>query len=172
MDYKKKYQLFLGGVVVFLFLSYWLAFGKTWNAYRASQQLTQQQSSAGQAWQQIEQYEQQLAHLEKQQGNPSFSQNYLFQQVTTFCQEQGLSIQSMPESIVYKEQDMQILHNPITVEGAFIPMVKLLYELEQQQHLGQVVSVDFKLGKNYQSRQQELTAAIYLQNIKTISKPQ
>lgn len=172
MDYKKKYQLFLGGLVLFLLLSYWLAFGKTWNAYHTSQQLAKQQSNAGQAWQQIEQFEQQLANLDAQQNGQSFSQNYLFQQVTTFCQENGLSIQSMPESIIYQEQDVQILHNPIKVEGAFIPMVELLYELEQHQHLGQVVSVDFAMGKNYQSRQQELTASIYLQNIKTNSKPQ
>ena len=172
MDYKKKYQLLLAGIVCFCFLSYWLAFGKTWSAYKKTQQLQQQHSNAGQAWQQIEQYQRQLNQLEAQQSNQNFTQNRLFQQVTAFCQERQLAIQDMPESMVYNEQDMQILHNPIKVEGAFIPMVQLLHELEQTQRLGRIVSVDFNLAKNHRSRQTELTASIYLQNIQNNPKPQ
>ena len=69
-----------------------------------------------------------------------------------------------------EQQDLKILHNPIKVEGTFIPMVKLLYNLEQTQQLGRIVSVEFNLGKNYQSRQAELTANIQLQNIQSKTK--
>lgn len=165
MDYQQKYRFLLIGIVFFVVVAYWLAFSKTWTAYQASTQLEQQLSSAGQAWQDIESYQQQIQQLEAQQNNQSFTQNYFFQKITAFCQEHQLAIQDMPESMVYEQQDMKILHNPLKVEGAFVPMVRLLYHLEQEEQLGRVVSVDFNLGKNYQSRKEELTAHIHLQNI-------
>lgn len=165
MDYQQKYKLLLGAIALFLVVAYWLAFSKTWQAYQTSAALEQQLSSAGQAWQDIESYQQQIQQLEAQQNNQSFTQNYFFQKVTSFCQEQQLAIQDMPESRVYEQQDVEILHNPLKVEGQFIPMVRLLYHLEQEEQLGRVVSVEFNLGKNYQSRKEELTAHIHLQNI-------
>jgi len=170
MNYKQKYQLLLGGIGLFLIIAYYLAFGKTWAAYQISNQLQEQLSSAGQAWQQIEGYERQLKQLESEQNNQFFTQNYLFQKVTTFCQENKLAIQEMPESIVYEQQDVEILHNPIKVEGTFVSMVQLLYHLEQKEQLGRIVFVEFNLEKNYQSRQPELTANIHLQNIQNKAK--
>lgn len=170
MNYKQKYQLLLGGIVLFLIVAYSLAFGKTWRAYQTSMELEQKLSSAGQAWQEIERYQKQLKQLESEQNNQSFTQNNLFQKVSSFCQENKLAIQEMPESVVYEQQDLEILHNPIKVEGTFIPMVQLLYNLEQKQQLGRIVSVEFNLGKNYQSRQPELTAHIQLQNIQNKAK--
>lgn len=170
MNYKQKYQLNLAAIAVFFMLAYWLAFSKTWNSYRSVIKLEQQSSSAGQAWQEIESYQHQLSALDGRQNNQSFTQNGLFQKVTAFCQEHRLAIQEMPESFIYEQQDLTILHNPIKVEGNFIPMVKLLYLLEKEEQLGRVVSAEFKLGKNYQSRKQELTAKIHLQNIQNKPK--
>lgn len=165
MDYKKRYQLLLLGAGLFLVIAYWLAFGKTWRLRQEVVQLDQQRSSAGQAWQEIEHYEQQLAQLETKQGSGAFTQNQLFQTVTAFCQERQLAIQDLPESSIYKEQDLHILHNAIQVQGAFIPMVQLIYLLEQERRLGRVVSVDFETKRNPRSRQEELRATIHLQNI-------
>lgn len=170
MNYKQKYQLLLGGIALFLIIAYSLAFGKTWTAYQTTTQLEQKLSSAEQAWQEIEGYQRQLKQLESEQNNQSFTQNNLFQKVSSFCQENKLAIQTMPESVVYEQQDVEILNNSIKVEGTFIPMVQLLYNLEQKQQLGRVVSVEFNLGKNYQSRQAELTANIHLQNVQNNAK--
>ncbi|MGH1338870.1 MAG: hypothetical protein ACRBFS_22330 [Aureispira sp.] len=164
-NHQQRYQLLLGGIAAFLVVAYWLAFSKTWVAYNKTTTLEQQLSSASQAWQEIEAYQQQMEQLEAQQNNQSFTQNYFFQKVTAFCQEHELTIQAMPESVIYEEEEADVLLNPLQVEGQFIPMIRLLYHLEQQQQLGSVVSVTFNLGKNYQSRQQELTASIFLQNI-------
>lgn len=165
MTYKQKYQLLLVGILAFTFIAYWLAFGKTWAAYSKTKTLQQQLSNADQAWKQIQTYQQQLKELEAEQNNQNFSQNTLFQKVTNFCHDKKLAIREMPESKVYKQQDIKILHNPIKVEGSYIPIVQLLYELEQKQKLGKVVSVEFNLGKNLQNRKKELVASIYLQNI-------
>lgn len=165
MDYQKKYRLLIGGAVLFLLLAYLLAFSKTWTAYQTANQLEQRLSNAGQAWQEIEEYQRRLDQLETQQSGSSFTPNQLFQHVAAFCQDHHLAIQAMPASTVYQQQDVEILHNPIHVQGAFIPMVKLLYDLERTQHLGRVVSVEFALERNYQSRLEELTAKIHLQNV-------
>ena len=165
MDYKKRYQLLVGGAFLFLLLAYWLAFGKTWALYQEVSELEERQANAGQAWQEISSFEQQLEQLDAQQNNPSFTQNQLFQKVTAFCQEQQLAIQAMPESAIYEEQDVSILHNSIQVQGAFIPMVRLIYALERQQQLGRVVSVEFSTKKNLRTRNRELSASIALQNI-------
>ena len=165
MTEQQRYRLLLGGAFLFLLLAYGLAFGKTWDLYQETQQLDQQRSSAGRAWQEIEQYQQQLQQLEAQQGPGRFDPNDLFQSVTAFCQEHQLAIQSMPESAQYQEQDLVILHHTIQVQGAFVPMVQLLYALEQEQQLGRVVSVAFSAKRNNRTRTRELTATIALQNI-------
>lgn len=165
MDYKKKYRLLLGGAFLFLLLAYALAFGKTWAAYRATARLEQQLSNAGRAWQEIESYERELRQLDTEPSGTPFSQNALFQRVADFCQEHRLAIQAMPESTVYREQDLQLLHNTIRVQGDFIAMVRLLYYLEQEQRLGRIVSVEFALERNYQRRAEELTAHLHLQNV-------
>lgn len=171
MDYKKRYKLLLGGAALFLLVAYWLAFHKTWNLRQEVVQLAQQRSNAGQLLQEIGYYEQQLAQLEAQQGSSTFTQNQLFQSVTNFCQEHRLIIQALPESRIYPEQDLHILHNEIQVTGAFIPIVQLIYTLEQEEHLGRVVSVDFGSKRNPRSREEELIATIHLQNIQKQSPP-
>ncbi|BDS14298.1 hypothetical protein [Aureispira anguillae] len=165
MNYKQKYQALLGGIVLFVVLAYFLAFGKTWTAYRTTTQLEQRLSNAAQAWKDIETYQHQLNQLSKEQNNQHFTPNNLFQKVTGFCQENKLGIKGMSEPTVYQQEDMVILQNAIRVEGTFIPMVELLYTLEQKEQLGRVVSAEFELTKNYQSRKKELIGTIYLQNI-------
>jgi hypothetical protein len=166
MSSKKKYQLLWLGISLFCLIAWWLAFSKTWSAYQQSKQIQNQLVEAGSAWQEIEYYEQQLNQIEEQNNRP-FTPSLLFNEVTNFCQEKQLSILQMPASTIYKEQGIEILHNPIKVKGDFVPIVELLYELEQQQQLGNIVSVEFETKRNVQNRQKELSATFYLQNIKT-----
>lgn len=166
MNNKKKYQLLWGGIALFSIIAWWLAFGKTWSIYTDNLVMKKQLAKADNAWQEIEYYEQQLKTIEKQNSRP-FTPALLFSEVTDFCQQHQLSIIKMPASTIYTEQEIEILQNPIEVQGHFVPMVELIYELEQKQQLGNVVSVVFDTKKNIRSRQKELTATIYLQNIKT-----
>jgi len=164
MSNKKKFKYLIGGLIIFTIVAWLLAFGKTWKVYLHVHQMENRLAEVGGAWQKIENYQKQLDQLEEQH-NHHFTEVYLFDEITIFCQQHQLAIQEMPESKIYEEQGMQILQNPIKVEGAYIPMVELLYELEQKQQLGRVVSVKFQFGKNIQNRKEELTAKIHLQNI-------
>lgn len=171
MTPKKRYQLLLAGLVIFLLLAYQLAFGKTWALRQDIQRLEAQKQAASTAAQDIQQYQTALAELDQQQQHPAFSPNLLFDLVTEFCQKEGLDIKAMPAAQVFQEEDLKILHHPIQVAGNYLSMVKLLYELEQVKRLGRIASVQFELLKNYQSRQKELVATIALQNIQS-TEPQ
>ena len=167
---KKKYHILLSGTFLFCLLAYWLAFGKTWNLYCSVQQLQQQKSSATGILQEINALQKQTEKMNKGQQNKGFTQNYFFQSMTAYCQEQKLAIHEMPQSKIYRQEDLEILQNHLLVEGNFVPMVRLINELEDKQQLGRVVSAEFMLTKNFQSRKNELTAALSIQNIQNTEK--
>ena len=168
MTSKKKYQLLCLGTILFFFIAWQLAFGKTWAAYQQTHQIQNKLVQAGNAWQEIEYYEQQLKKINKQSSR-IFTPELLFSEVTNFCQKKKLAIIQMPLSTKYIEQGIEVLHNPIQVKGSFKATVELLHELEQKQQLGNIVSVEFKTKRNIKSRQLELITTLYLQNIKTQS---
>ena len=165
--YKQK-TIALGiGSFLFLILAYQLAFKKTFiersKYHDAQNRLDNVQSLE----KEVAQYHGLLANFDQNTtSNLPPSQTNLYELISSFCDENDLIIEEMPEVSVYDNTDFLLEQHIFTFKGEYRTMLRLLYAIEQEWKIAKVVSSHFYLEKNRQTRQEELKAQFHLQNIK------
>ena len=102
---------------------------------------------------------------ESYENNEEFQQ-LLLDKVSDYCQRKKLVLKEFPQPEARLENDYLVETNRVVVEGRFESLLELVYELEQKERLGKVAGVQFLSKKELRTRKLQLTAAIYLQNIK------
>ncbi|OFX36398.1 MAG: hypothetical protein A2X08_14930 [Bacteroidetes bacterium GWA2_32_17] len=170
--YNKKVKLLAIGVVVMLFLSYYLSFRKTINIYMECSEYKNQLKNIQTAPSEILNVEQQLASIERSVGmNPDTStdfQKILLEKVSEYCQKNNVVLTEFPETIYFKNQDFEVETNQVVIEGNFIKILTLVYNLEQKFRLGKIVSLRFASQKDYKTGSIKLFATLYFQNFKKV----
>lgn len=135
---------------------------QNWQANKISLQ------SAASAPVQIQEYQNQIASLEKNFKQVIYDRETLFEVVNTFCRENQLSLTNFPPEIRKEQNDYRIITNEIEVQGKYANMVRLAYELEFVKQLGHIASTTFKREQNRQTKRTELKGTIYLQNLQNL----
>jgi hypothetical protein len=93
----------------------------------------------------------------------------LLESVTGYVQQNSLILKDFPQPYVVTSDGYVTKTAQLTVEGDFIPLLKLIYFLEKDYSVGKVVAVDFKTFKELRTRKRKLNTTIYLQNVKAES---
>ena len=104
----------------------------------------------------------------KQQGSGMDNQQLLLGIISDYCNENDLVLKDFPLPIIFNDKDYIIETNIFEIQGGFIKLLKLVYELEQKTIVGKVMSVNYEIKKNYKTKSYALTATIYLQNLKKL----
>ncbi|MBI5541222.1 MAG: hypothetical protein HY951_14245 [Bacteroidia bacterium] len=168
--YNKKVKLLAIGVVVMLFLSYYLSFRKTISSYSECQDYKSQLENIQTAPAEISNVEQQLATIERSVGmSPDTStdfQKVLLEKVSSYCQQNNVVLTEFPQTIYFSNQDFEVETNQVVVEGSFVKILTLVYNLEQKFRLGKIVSLRFASQKDYKTGATKLFATLYFQNFK------
>jgi hypothetical protein len=158
------------GVVLMLYISYQLSFKKAYNSYSEYCDLKNQFDSIQSAPAEIKNVEKQLADIELAVGmSPDTSSNFqklLLEKVSKYCQNNNLVLKEFPKTIFCSNSDFEIETNQIVVEGTFLNILNLLYELEKGFRMGKLVSVRFNTLKDYKTGINNLLANLYFQNFK------
>lgn len=89
------------------------------------------------------------------------SLNYL----TQYCKDNQLKLAEYKPLAPLLHQALAVTTRKVTVEGGFIPLVRLLYDLETQQHYGMLSSVYFKTTEDLNNQKITLNCTFYLQNL-------
>ena len=89
--------------------------------------------------------------------------------ITEYIQTHGIVLKDFPQPYVSTDKGYLTKTAKVTVEGDFISVLKLIYFLEHNYHVGKVVAVDFKATKQLRTRKRKLNTTIYLQNVKTVN---
>lgn len=170
LTYKKKNGLLLGSIVLLLIIVYFVAIRKTVNAYSSYKENQEKVLNANSAPQKVAYYKKKLADIEniikKQQGSGMDNQELLLSVVSDYCNENDLVLKDFPLPVIYTDKDYTIETSIFEIQGGFIKLLKLIYELEQKTVVGKVMCVNYEIKKNYKTKSFALTATIYLQNIK------
>ena len=170
LTYKKKNQALALGLFVFLILVYFLAIQKTITAYKSYTENKEKVDNANSAPQKVAYYKKKLADIEniikRQQGSGMDNQQLLLNVVSDYCNQNDLVLKEFPLPVIFNDKDYTIETNIFEIQGGFIKLVNLVYELEQKTIVGKVMSVDYQIKKNYKTKSYALTAIIDLQNIK------
>lgn len=170
--YNKKVKLLAIGVVVMLFLSYYFSFRKSINSYSEYRDYKNQLENIQTAPAEISDVEQQLATIERSVGmNPDTStdfQKILLEKVSGYCQQNNVVLREFPQTIYFNNQDFEVETNQVVVEGSFVKIITLVYNLEQKFRLGKIVSLRFASQKDYKTGSIKLFATLYFQNFKKV----
>ncbi|MBI5542199.1 MAG: hypothetical protein HY951_19235 [Bacteroidia bacterium] len=170
--YHKKVKLLAIGVVVMLILSYYFSFRKTINSYSECQDYKDQLENIQTAPSEIADVEQQLASIERSVGmNPDTStdfQKILLEKISGYCQQNYVVLREFPQTIYFNNQDFEVETNQVVVEGSFVKILTLVYNLEQKFRLGKIVSLRFATQKDYKTGSTKLYATLYFQNFKKV----
>ncbi len=109
-----------------------------------------------------------IQDIEKQIGDVSgmdANGNYLIDDVGSFCKKHGLVLSEIPEKHTSVKDQYQIVTYKIKVRGTFIPLMKLLHQLEQNASSGKVRSVEFVSEFDLKKKRKYLEAIFYIQSI-------
>jgi len=174
LTYRKKNKWLVVGLILFAFFSYKMAFQNTISVYSDVQKLEAQLRLAQDAPQKVNQLRQQMMSIDHVLGTSQRADTNVQQQllgiVTDYCQKRDVVLREFPKTIQKTQEDYLVETNIFTVEGDFIKLLELVYLLEQKSRIGKIASVNFLSKKDFKTKSLALTATIYLQNVKKVSK--
>lgn len=174
LTYKQKNRFLLIGIVLLAFLAYRMAFRNTISVYDEINSLEEQMKLADNAPQKAAGLQTRLEGMDQLLGRSQRSdtsvQQTLLGVVTDYCQKNSIILREFPRTIRKTEGEYQIETNFFIVEGGFIKLLELVYLLEQKNRTGKVASLNFISKKDFKTKVLNLTATIYVQNVKKVSK--
>ena len=170
LTYKQKNILLLVSGCLFTVIMYQLSIKETLEKKEACETALVQAQLLANAPNSIASLNGQLAAMRKKVGyahtDSMDTQQLVLEKVTAYCEDQRVELKKFPKPLLENAQNYQVETIQFVVEGGFIPLLKLIYEFEQTDHLGKVVSVDFNVKKELRSRKERLYATFFIQNIK------
>jgi hypothetical protein len=172
LTYKKKNQLLLVGAILFLFIAYYLAFGRTISLYRECSTMEDQLLSLSDAPNQSAILQAKLTQLDQTLGGRQLAdtntQQALLNVVSNYCKSNDALLREFPKAVSKQENEYIVETNVFTVEGNFMKLLQLVYLLEQKERIGKLASVLFQSKQDARTKVLALTATIYVQNVKKI----
>lgn len=174
LTYKQKNKFLIIGSIAFFILSYFVAISKTVDQVSQHFELQEKAELSKKAPEEIKRYKEELQHIEQIFGNNT-EDEFLFQDsllafVTPFCEHNGILVRSFPAPHKINASGFEIQTTVFVVEGSFIKLLRLVYELEQKHKVGRLAAVDFESEENKKTKQLRLKATLYLQNFKKLSE--
>lgn len=170
LTYKKRVQYLLIGILVFSWLAYQMSFKKTLALKTEIGNLELQVEKVSNAPSEIQSLQLELNKIDARIGSFMSQgmefQDVLLDKITGYCKENNLVLKEFPKAHQYRQQDYLVQTNAIVVEGGFIKLLQLVFELERQFEIGKVVSVKFITREDFRTRKLFLGATIYYQNVK------
>ena len=174
LTYKQKATYLIIATFIFIILVYSLGIKKTIDLHRQCNDLHEQLVSAGDAPQQINILQKKLKEVEYLVGSSSDNEKGnsedILEKCGQYCTKNNLVIRDFPSSCEFQKQNYQIVTNTVEIEGRYIRLLKLLYELEHDNNVGKISSVSFFLKKDNRTNRLSLLEKIYIQNVTKIKK--
>jgi hypothetical protein len=167
LSHKKKNRLLLGGALVLFWLVYSFAIRNTIDLVQQCSAMQEQLDSSAGSPQKLLQLKEELRQLENNTGNADTTGSLherLLGIVTNYCQENNLLLRDFATPVRYHQQEWLVETHPLTVEGSYIGLLKLVQKLEQEK-AGKIVSVDFHSKRDNKTHELSLTVTIYIQSI-------
>jgi hypothetical protein len=170
LSYKQQLYYLLASGVLFFILAYWIAISKTLETGKNLKAVAKKLEQVKTAPENIATFEKRLAVINSKIGEnlsdiPEFQKN-LLDRISSYCAENSLVLKEFPQVHSWQKQDYLFITGYASIEGPFIPLLKLLYNLETTHSLGRIVSVDFSSREDRKLKRTRLTMSVYIQTIK------
>jgi hypothetical protein len=170
LTWKRKNQLLLIGAVLLLWVVYNFALSRTLETRAACIVLQQRIDSAGTAPDQLAALKREFANFQTETGVEDTSDElheYLLGIVTTYCAANNLVLRNFTQPIHLRQQEWKIDDHPLTIQGSFIGLLKLLHHLEQEPR-SSVISSEFRSRRDPKTQELSLSLVLYIQTIQKV----
>ncbi len=170
MTYKKKNIALVIGFLLLLWIAHQLSFSKTialknqYHHLKTEALLFENSSQKLFGLQKEDNYYDSILKSKRISTSQSF-QNTLLSTINTFVDSTNIKVVSFQNPHKLRQENAEILTYTFTLEGTFIEMTQLIYQLEQRIKLGKIISVNFSKKRNYRKRLDYLQCTILLQRI-------
>lgn len=165
--WKKKNRMLLAGALLLGWLVYTFAIRNTIETRSACSAIEARLDSAAGAPERLRQLQQELRELESSGGENDTSRTLhekLLGIVSPYCSEHRITLRDFAPPVRYRTGDWEIETHPFTVQGEYIPLLKLLHHIEKEK-CGKVISADFHSKQDAKTKELTLTLTVYVQNI-------
>jgi hypothetical protein len=167
---KKKANYLIIGFLIAIMLVYSLAIKRTINEYSTCKTLQEQLKGLEYAPTKIAEYEQKINYIESSIGASStsagFYQEQLLSLISKHCKVNNLTLSEMPEPYLFQQKNLQIETYPVTIQGTFIPMLKLMHYIEANKKYGRVISARFYKKRDNETEKVSVFMTLYIQHVK------
>ena len=156
-------------LLVLILLVYRLSIKKTINEYSTCGVLEQQLATLNYAPVKIAEYQHRIRKIEVAIGASSSSedlyQSSLLSLLSNYCKTNNITLNEFPEPHKFQQKNLTIETYPVTIKGAFIPMLKLMHYIEMNKTYGKIVSSHFHTKKDNSTQQINLFMTLYIQHV-------
>jgi hypothetical protein len=170
ITYRTRFQFLIVTSLLLAIFVYQLGVRKTVNAISSYQELSNKTKEIEQAPQRLGAIRKELKDLDRFTSadvNESAVHSTLLENVSDFCRNNNLVIRDFPQTIEKRDQGFVIEQNKMVVSGNFRDALKLIYLLEQEKKMGQVISTDFKETIDKATKKKFLQTTLYFQKIRS-----
>lgn len=166
-EYKQKTKFILLGTTITVLLLTTISLKQTINNILKYKKHKKQITIAKTAPKEIKRYKKLLTTLKTTQ--PVTNKDQLFQVVSNFEAKHQLTIINLGEPEITIQENYSIATHEIKVQGRFKEITQLIYDLEQQERVGNVVSTTYHTKLDKRNRKKVLTARIVVQHVSPIT---
>jgi hypothetical protein len=170
LTYKKKNLILLLASILLAYIVYSFGIKKTIAAHSEYTENKNKMEQAANAPAMAEQLEKELIRMDAKIGSRNTEEENLNETllslITSYCQSNHAVLREFPQTTINEDGDLSVETNRFIIGGNFFTLINLVYLLEQKYNLGKVVSVNYQLRKDFKTQEMQLTANVFLQNIK------
>lgn len=167
-SYKKKFCFLVSGSLIFLIISFNLAFKRTISEIKSYGASKMQLVSLHDAPMQLQLLEKRLLgineNLKMTSKNERNQEIYLLERANLLIKGSNLRITELPKNNVNTKDGFLIKTQQLVIQGSFNELLRILYSFEKDQTIGNVCSVDFYSQQDLKSGRNILKMRIYVQN--------
>jgi len=170
MHLNKKNIVLFFWLILLLWISYIFSFSKSFEVLNKYKALSKEKEMLKSIPNQIIKLKKENVYLDsllaknKLSSESSF-QNNLLQHISSYGKENNLKIVSFNSPHVFSKNESTMKTFSFSVKGNYTSIIKLIYNLEQKNKFGKIISVDFERKKNYRLNRNYLVCEILLQRI-------
>lgn len=169
MSKQQKYWLYIIGFLAVFFLIYNFSIKKTVYAKKRYLELLNEKTTLDNVSLEGNYLAQKNKYLDSilNSNNLSLSntfQQILLQKITRFSEDKGVDVIEFNEPHIFKQKSSNIEIYSFELRGGFNNILKLINHIEQQ-HLGELISINYKKKKNYRTNRDYLTTKIFLKRV-------
>ena len=172
LSYRNRLRLLLPALVLGGLLIYYMAVKKTILLIRECREVRANLTQAGDAPRRSASLNLEIKELKQffrsDADNQQMLRHELLEFVTIYCQQNHLILREFPRPMEFKKDNLIIETNLIVVEGGFIKLLDMAYQIEQKKKIGKLSSICFQSRPDLRTQGLALSATLYIQSIKKI----